>query len=188
MPEEVAEAFRSVLLNQGEFYDVFNREGTMHSTTLNDYFLALFSENIPYGFIVDLEFAVVDLDEDGIPEIVVNVKGPNIRLVLRHENSLMYGYWFATKEMGGITKDGTFSVSGSASFWAIAKLRFTGYQYEEITLALYDGLSSYPAADCYINDELVTEEEFDAFITAYDNKEDVVWHDLTKENVLNYVR
>jgi hypothetical protein len=54
-----------------------------------------------------LRFAIVDLDGDGIPEIVLEHPHGIIR-ILRYENGTVYGFTFSNRAMNNIKKDGTF--------------------------------------------------------------------------------
>jgi hypothetical protein len=176
-PKEVANAFREALLGQAEFRDVW--EGTATSKNL------LFEGQPPTAF------AVVDMDGDGIPEVVVKEIEQAHTLVLHCIDDVVYGHFFGPVGLRDIKTDGSFWYSE----WYLEGVRsaeystimFTANGYEKTMIAFQDWSDSEERMFFLIGDEEVTEGEWLSFIVAQKEKEDIVWHDLTEENVLQYV-
>ena len=143
------ESCRKVLLSEVEYFDVELKKNMY----LKDYW-NYFSENI-YGGPMRIDFTVVDMDRDGIPEVVI-MYDPGELKVFRVEEGTVYGYNFSYRGMKELKKDGTFSWSNDADSSGIGRQTFSGIHTETIKLA-DDG-----------NQE---------------KKEDVDWLELTEENV-----
>ncbi len=85
------------------------------------------------GPLAPVRFTVVDLDQDGVTEVIVeltnNVDGWN--LVLHYYNGTVYGYGFGYRAMQSIYANGVVFGS-SGAFWSDAyTLQFSGYALTE---------------------------------------------------------
>jgi hypothetical protein len=174
IPDKVSETFRQVLLSKTTFHRVFDWEGSEVNTTLYDFFLNDFSDDAVYN----LEFAVADLDGDGIPEIIVNVRGPDERLILHYKDGVVYGYFVGIRSFQEIKGDGTFAVSYGMFGGGVASMRFTENGYEEIWLHRRTRNNYDEPFQHFIGNEEVTEDEYRASADVQNNKDEVEWHDL----------
>ena len=145
----VMESCRKVLLSELEYFDV-ELQKNMY---LKDYWI-YFSENI-YGGPMRIDFTVVDMDGDGVPEVVI-LYDPGELKVFRVEGGTVYGYNFGYRAMMNLKKDGTFSWSNGADSSGIGKQTFSGTHTETIML-VDDG--------------------------DQETKEDVDWMELKEENI-----
>jgi hypothetical protein len=124
----------------------------------------------------EIKFAVVDMDGDGIPEVVLKSAYSSIEcaLVLRYEDNVVYTVDLQYYGHCAISKKGLFSHKIGAGHWTVNRLRFHKGAYEEILLA-----EELEYRDEYfVNGIAVTEDEYIAF--SYD---EVDWYDYTIENV-----
>jgi hypothetical protein len=185
------EAYKQTLLNEVEFFDADNK----NFVYFNMYYQYMFCDDRSADKDCPIEFAVVDLDSDGISETVLDFIGPYIRLVLHYKDGTVHGYQFGIKGLGTIKQDGTFGW-GYATNYGWSNLKFSGESYEYIDLASFEYTSSpigvgdseyYETWEYIVDNTEVTEEEFIVFETAQREKKDVEWHELTEENILNYV-
>ena len=143
------ESYRKVLLSEDTYFDV----GLQKNMYLKDYWI-YFNENI-YGGPMRIDFTVVDMDEDGVPEVVIMYDPGEVK-VFCVEGGTVYGYDFSYRGMMNLKIDGTFNWSNDAGSSGIGRQTFSGIHTETITLT-DDG--------------------------SQDNKEDVDWLELTGENI-----
>ena len=143
------ESFRNILLSNEKYFDVKLNKNMY----LKDYWI-YFSENT-YSGPMQKNFAVVDMDGDGTPEIVL-MYDPGELMVFRLEKGTVYGYNFGYRSMMNLKKDGTFSWSNSADSSGIGRQTFSGVNTKTTTLNNND---------------------------SQDKKEDIRWFDLTNENI-----
>ena len=74
-------------------------------------------------------FSVVDMDRDGIPEIVIN---PGACIVLHHEGDTVYAWQFGSRHMQLLRKDGSYYGSSGASAGVYVRVKkFDGRTFEE---------------------------------------------------------
>lgn len=163
--------YQHILRNDGGFYGV---DGDRH--TLAEYIAEDYGNTNPS----DARFAIVDMDGDGIREVVLDIP-PHDVLVLRYYSGEVYGYGFGVRALRDIKVDGSFYGSESASSGGCYRLAFAHSDCERIELAFYDGEDN----EYRLHGEQSTEEEVDAFLNA--KKEDVSWYVLSDENIQRYL-
>lgn len=154
--EEAMRAYAAVLQNESEFYcadggDYYDpAEGRF--TLLHEY-----TESFEPPYLIET-FAVIDLDQDGIPEVVLSMLYENFLEVLYYDVGTVYGYLFPIRAMIGLKQDGTFGFSSGAADSGYGRLMFTppDYAYVEIESSGAD--------------------------------EAVVWHEYTSENIETYIQ
>jgi len=128
-------------------------------------------------------FAVVDMDKDGIPELIIESENYVWRLVLRYSDGEVYGYTFSYRGMNWIDKSGVFTASGGASRLYIFKLQFLDDLCDIATLAHYkDDYNNDYERIFFIGDEQVTEEEFEVFESEMFEVDGVEWIEYTQES------
>ena len=139
------------------------------------------------------QFTVVDMDGDGMPEVIVMIEPePNswiedfYVLHYRERDGEVYGYLFGLRSIGGLQRDGAMYGSGGAMDGAWYRVTaFNDYGCDAETLAESDSSNGIRAGtyavDFYIGDRVVTEEEYYNYTTA--NFSDyAMWYDFTLEN------
>ena len=168
------EALVNVLLSEESFLS--GHDSGCSGIYLREFYLA--DEYNSFEFPHDVEFAVVDMDEDGVLDVVLNIKTTQMRLVLRFHDGYVYGYEFSPKQMGLVAIDGSFSW-GYATYHGWGRLRFTGRSVDIEILAFFDYVSYYDQEIYMINDSLVTYEDYEVFCYNQNAKNAVAWHELT---------
>jgi len=133
-------------------------------------------------------FAVVDLDQDGIPEVILweKVNGNDYGVeVLHYQNGVVYGYEFGHRQVGQLKTDGTFSFSSSASDSGIGMLIFTNsaYAMDKITYSRSSDTNNNFFIEYFVNKMPATESEFTAAVNSQGQKPDAIWYTLTTENI-----
>ena len=168
---DFCEAYDKKNMRLSQFYQTFNADGT-HPTNA-------------------FKFAVIDLDFDGIPEVVLwlLVGGlDNVAFeVLRYHDGVVYGYMLYYRSFSNIKEDGTFSFSSNAGNGGFGTLEFTDNDcsIKKITYAETDMSSPiYPLPTSYfVNYESSTEAAFNLAIKEQNEKADATWYDFTDDNI-----
>ena len=170
-PSDILKVFKKVLNNEITHLDAEKQRNIF----LKDYY----EDNGVTA--TEMRFTLVDLDGDGIPEVVLEHNPGAIR-VLRYENGTVYGFSFDFRGMNGIKKDGSFDWSNSAFNSGIGRQSFSETNTNTVHLA---EISSEADDNTiyYIYYNIVTESQFIAFQTAQNKKEDVEWTEFTMENI-----
>ena len=123
-------------------------------------------------------FAIVDMDGDGIPELILTEWPGRGRLVLHYRNGTIFGTSFPFRGLRTIKTDGTFDISGSGGNGMIARLHFGRDLAEQSIIYYWDWRSS--ASTFYFNGEPVSLEEqskaIERAMEYFNSKEDVTWH------------
>ena len=172
-PADILSIFKKVLTNEIAHFDAAEKRNIF----LKDY---LKDNNATSG---DINFTIVDLDGDGIPEVVLE-HNPGVLRVLRFENETVYGFSFDFRGMSSIKKDGSFDWSNSAFNSGTGRQTFFGTNTNTVNLAEE---SSEPGDDgnYYLYYNRVTEQQYNAFQTAKNKKANVEWMPFTRENANN---
>ena len=118
-------------LVQGDFFSTDNKKNVY----LNDF---LSNEEI-YGTKFQItHFAVIDMDGDKIPEVVLELSdAPNNPIcfeILHYRKSEVYGYDIVYRGLEGLKMDGTFIYSGGGADNGCGKLIFQLNAYKTDTL------------------------------------------------------
>lgn len=177
------DAYKTVLENKVKFYNIENKK----EVYLNDF---LTNENIFVGITFKInEFAVVDMDGDQIPEIVLKLtvgEDPDFSEVLHYINGKVYGYFFVKNNIWDLKTDGTFRwLSGGLMYNGYGKLILKTNTCEIDNLAYLDSKrtdKSYTTS-YYINNKLVTADLYQAFVKEEDAKKDAEWYEFSEENI-----
>ncbi|WDV47855.1 hypothetical protein PV797_09220 [Clostridiaceae bacterium M8S5] len=133
-----------------------------------------------------LNYTLVDMNGDCIPELVIEMKvgAADFVLVLHANAGNIVSYHFSNREIQEIKLDGTFMASGGAFDNGVYELKFVndGYVINSVghKESGHDKKGDF-IISYYINNEKTTEENYKSFIENYDKKEDVVWYNFTKD-------
>ena len=131
-------------------------------------------------------FTIVEMDGDGMPEVIVEWEANGLRVVLHYNDGIVYGHIFPYKSMTIIKKDGTFDWMQGAANGGIAMLEFTGRYCELVDLFICDS-TQYDESDLLlINGVSVSLEEWYSTFSNWRELEDVEWHELNDENIAAY--
>jgi hypothetical protein len=181
------EAYKIVLQNKIEFYSI----ETKKKVYLNDFL----TNNEIYGTTSKIKinhFAVLDMDGDKIPEVVLGLtvdENPNFVEVLHYMNGEVYGYFFGNDQLSDLKTDGTYRwLSGGLTYNGYGKLRFQTNSCETDKLAYHESSATDEsfttfAIAYYINNKLVTKDSYKAFVKEEDAKRDVTWYEFSQENI-----
>lgn len=129
-------------------------------------------------------------DNDGTKEVilwlVVNGLDYSASKVLRCQGGVVYGYVMWYRSFNLLKADGTFSFSSSAMNSGVGTLRFGEGTYSTFKVtyreANYD-IDGNPIISYIVNNEIATQEEFDAVFNKQDEKPDAIWYDFTDDNI-----
>lgn len=144
----------------------------------------------PFNSITLSQFAVVDLNRDGVNELVLSpsIDGDGTLeristlgyLILHRQGDEVSSYNLGYRAFGSLKADGTFWFSSSASDSGYAHLRFAdgGCVTDEVTYSrgAYDEASGEMRVSYFVEGRAVEQAEFDAAIQIWNAKPDAAWH------------
>ncbi|SHI22660.1 hypothetical protein SAMN02745823_03620 [Sporobacter termitidis DSM 10068] len=171
-------AYKAVLENKSEFYSTESKKNVLF-----DDFLA--NKEI-YGIVFKPErFAILDMDGDKVPEVVIELQAGEFFEVLHYDKDSVKGYLYGIRQLGQLKADGTFSWSNSASNWGYGKLSFEAAGDNKIDKTGYvDGdVNNSASTAYYVDNKSVTEDEFNSFSKKQDAKQDAPWHEFSQKNI-----
>lgn len=174
------EALKKVLLSEAPFYCCTN-PGANKDMNFKGYLKELsFSEPI-----VTPQFAILDLDGDDVPEIVLAIEDYMGFVVLRYHEGKVFGWFLGYRSMHGLKADGSFWQSGSAFESYISKLFFIGNMISfDVNM---QRLENAVEISYYLHDVPVDEVEWETYYQTYEEKADAEWHEFSEEAVEKYV-
>ena len=162
---EAIEILRKTLMNEARFmynYDEYVLLSECYFST----------EETVMDF--SLEYAVVDMDSDGIPEVILNISN-FMKFVFHYDDGIVFSHIFGIKCMNGVKKDGSFGW-GYAAYNGWSTIEFSRGEYIITEYAICNKNKNPILYTVYR--EQVTKEEYEAFRVLQDEKEDVVWFGL----------
>lgn len=136
------------------------------------------------------KFAVVDLDNNDTPEIVLWLSVNNNEYfgfeVLSYRNEVVYGYTIPYRAFMDLKSDGTFSFSSGAADNGFGTITFSGKGYNinniSYSKSSYDS-SNNQVISYFVNQEVSSEEDFLKAINEQSEKPGVTWYDFTDDNI-----
>ena len=131
-------------------------------------------------------FSILDMNGDGIPEMVIEITRAGIKNVFHYEKGNLYGYTFYSRGMNALKKDGSFTASAGSAHTYFQKLRFIDGVCSFEVLAFSDVMTEseqYQEA-FYIHGEAVSKEMFLAYWDDHDKKEDPEYHTFSVETIV----
>lgn len=186
MDEETRSAFASVLLDGGT---MMTESGA--AVTLEERLTPW--ESVSYvGY---LGFAIVDLEQDGVPEVVFQKQVNGVVYygydILRyHEGQVqIFERWY--RGFRDIKRDGSFHYSGSAFQSGYGRLSFTEEGAQTDTIGLYEGFpddNGIVQPQYLLGGRPVVEAAFSSFVQAQGQKEELIWTEYTAEELENTFR
>ena len=166
-------AYLDFLLNNADFHECFISNGQ------TPFLFASFADYLCGEDDITIEvkrIAVVDMDSDGIMELVLSMKHPlsasvrEIYLVLTCDDGELYGITFTDRSFSNLMKDGTFFSSAvSPGHWGVMSLLYSSgvFWLEETRSPNY--------YEFY--------EEFCSFVEEQQLKEEAVWFPYNAETI-----
>ena len=171
---------KAVLKNEMEFFSVD------HDRSMKlDEFWSLGCDEGPYMPKEYSCFAVVDMDRDGVPEIVLD---PGAPIVFHYEDGVVYAWQLGSRSMQMLKKDGSYHGSNGASAGAFIRVKkFDGKTFEEEYLGEYseeyDFDGNFLSGEYKIKGKSVSKEEYDRMIDELIDKNFADQLDFTEENM-----
>ena len=178
MDEETRAAFASVLLDGGT---MINESGD--AITLQER-LTPWSETI---FSVDYRaFAIVDLEQDNVPEIVIQkrINAVDCYDILRYREGQVQVFTQQSRGFQEVKSDGSFLYSGSAFQTGCGRLIFTEEGMQINTIGLYECFpneNGVAQPQYQLGGRPVTKAAFSSFAQAQEQKEDLIWTEYTAD-------
>ena len=175
LPPSEMPKYLDFLHNEAAFYEYIDNDWN----PINEYEYESFADYLhgEDGFTLKVEkFAIIDMNDDGIKELIISMKHPasasvrEIILVLTCDNSTLYGIMFTSRYFSSLKKDGTYISSGVApGHWGVMKLLYSSgaFHFEETRSPNYYEFG----------------EEFSAFTIEQDLKEEAEWFPYIEETI-----
>lgn len=172
------EAFRAVLLNEKPLFYVENDVPYSDREIIYEYYDYLdeclnktIYNNKP---LTVLQFSVVDMDGDMIPEIVLELDEYYGSVILRYKEGEVYGNVIGYRSMFLLKADGSFHASGSAFEYYDGKMFFI-----DNTIVTYpDAEASYDSY--YSHDMPIDEKTWEKLQAAFEETPSVEWHEFSE--------
>ncbi|MCI5957546.1 MAG: SH3 domain-containing protein [Clostridiales bacterium] len=169
--------YQLVLNNESQFFSTSDRTN-LYLGQLNGSF-----DGLPVTF---TQFAVVDLDADGMAEIVValSVNGNAYYgyEVLDAREGKVYGYDLVYRALEDLKADGTFSYASGVEDTGFGTLKLGDKEYSIEPIAY-----SEPAEDGHVdyvhNGMPITDEAYRQLCDIQEKKAPVTWYEFTDENI-----
>lgn len=116
------------------------------------------------------KYAYIDLDKDGMDELVVKLSKTDDYAIIHYEDNVVYGYeYIPLRGFRDLKEDGTYYASDSAYTTYIYKIKFNKDTYIENIIMNYDKSNN----KCIINDENKTMDDCDKYMLKQDEKTNI---------------
>lgn len=139
---------------------------------------------MPYGYDyarrID-RFAVLDLDGDAIPEVVLELAEYGGFIVLRYRDGQIHGNVFGYRSMNLLKENGAFHGASSAFEGSVGKLCFIGDTVVDDDKLRF--LESIDRESYYIDDILVDSSEYERAFALFSETPEAEWYNYTEETV-----
>lgn len=174
----VLEAYKAVIKNKSELFSTDSKK----KLYLHDF---LTNQEIYGTEFTVTHFAVLDMDSDKKPEVVLelSVKNePQFYEILHEMDGTVCGYLIVYRGLEELKADGTFQYSSGAADTGIGNLKFGSTSFQTDTAGSSEsgpnGTISY-----FINKKPVTKEAFDSLLKDQSEKKAAVWYEFTPEKI-----
>lgn len=183
--ETAAEDYLAVLTGAKQFLYYEQGKDTAQSVSTAD-IPALFSPQSSYAEIN--EFAVVDLDGSGEPEVILHITDVagdmGGFLILKRQNGEVHGYFAHYKAVSSLKTDGTFLyMSLARPDSGIGTIQFHETGYTVVPLACSKTEEDNHTTVYMEGQKEVSEEEYLAAKEQHDKKTNAVWYWFARENI-----
>lgn len=179
--ETPLKAYKAVLQNKSEFYNTNAKKTVTLSNFLanNGYVECVFKA--PH-------FAVLDMDGDKVPEVVIELAIGNnygeFYEVLHYTDGKVYGYLFPIRCLTGIKTDGTFGYSSGARDNGFGKLSFQGSTCITDSIGYKKSEGSTQQYELYfIDNKQVTPDKYNSFQKEQEDKKETTWYVFCQNSI-----
>ncbi|MDE6954261.1 MAG: hypothetical protein K2P18_00635, partial [Oscillospiraceae bacterium] len=177
---------KEVLDGERQFISAYSQyaEGDGRTYGIHDLRTFYYGDNqFPDAVVEAGRVAVIDLDRDGVNEMVIWPEGEDEYLysqvgyaILRRQGDEVYAYNPSYRSFWGLKSDGTFTFSSSADNWGIMTASFLGGRFE----LSHDNMISWCESDggetgYFVDGRKATKVEFHAAYDFQDAKPDPAW-------------
>ncbi len=172
-------AYLGVLRNGSAFFS------PEHNATLT---LSQLVRSLENDSVQITRFAVMDLDRDGIPEVILEQSAHGYGWgveILRYQDGAVYGYGLVYRAFMDLAADGTFSFSSGASDNGFGVLKFTHdtCAIEERTYCQSSDFNGNDGVSYFVDRKAATKEAFDEAVKNQVQKPEAAWYDFTEANL-----
>ena len=171
-----------VLSGERAFLSTTHSDSPSQAFTVNDLRAFYYGDQFPEMKVTVGSVAIIDLDRDGVNELVVWPEGDDGYLysavgyvILRRQGDAVYGYNPVYRAFGLLKSDGTFHWSNSAFNSGTGRALFTenGFEVQDIT---WCEIHSETDERYFVNGVKATKEEFEAACAAWQEFPEPVWY------------
>jgi hypothetical protein len=171
---EALSALKAVLLDSAPFIHAFE------NTTLT---MGQLPGSPGDGPMQIIRFAILDLDRDGVPEVILEEEEDYGYVILRYQDGRVYGYPLGYRSFKTPRTDGTFEYSSGVMDFGFGILNFDRNTLSHIEMTYCVSGENDNPTSFFVNRVPATEKEFDAAFDAQYNKPEATWYDFTKANI-----
>lgn len=143
--------------------------GKQEQKNLNNFTFG--TEYAALNVFVPAQYSFVDMDGDGVRELVVLSTKMDFFLVLRYNGGQVTGYMVPYRGLMHLRTDGRFWSSGGAALSVIGRMSFDGPDYTVTELAYRDQYEGVYRLDSVASDK----ETVEAYYTAWESVPEVEW-------------
>lgn len=149
------ETFKAVLLNERTLLCTDKSPYNNLDHEWNGYLNELAYDSNP---ITTPQFSVVDLDGDGVSEVVLAIEDYNGFIILRYKESNVYGFIVSYRTMYNLKVDGSF-MSSSSSDSSVGKMLFIGNTFFQDDII--NSVEGTPDNTYFIHNMPIAKDTFD---------------------------
>ena len=182
---QLRQLFWAVLKNQADFFFVPTKE-TVTLLDLENHRKESMDEEDREFFRMFSDFTVFDLEQDGVPELIV--QDSYCFKILRYDNDRLSCYNVSYRGMHNLRTDGTFRFSGGYRDNGIGRASFTETNMQTINIHWCQSHSLVNDAcveqyQCFVNGEVASQADLLQAFTHHEETEEVCWYAYNDETV-----